>query len=103
MEVFWPLVGVRAEQRDDKAIAAGVKRVQSLAAMIDARLAEADYLGGGHVCFADTIVGTLLYRYFTLEFERLPTPHLEAYYQRLSQRPAYVRHVMVSYESLRAI
>jgi glutathione S-transferase len=94
---------VRPEQRDDKAIAAGVKRVQSLAAMIDARLAETDYLGGGHVCFADIIVGTLLYRYFTLEFERLPTPHLEAYYRRLSQRPAYAKHVMVSYESLRAI
>jgi len=33
---------------------------------------------------------------------RLPRPAVEAYYQRLAQRPAYRRHVMVPYDILRA-
>jgi glutathione S-transferase len=100
--VFSPLIRQRPDQRDDKALAAGVKNVRPLAAMLDARLGEGDYLAGNDICFADIIVGTLLYRYFTVDFERLPTPNLEAYYQRLSRRPAYAEHAMVSYESLRA-
>ena len=52
--------------------------------------------------FADIVVGTLLYRYFTLDFARADTPNLRAYYHRLTSAglttPA---HVMVSYESLR--
>jgi glutathione S-transferase len=100
--LFWPLIGVPAEKRDHAAIAAATERMKPLARMLDARLAEGDYLGGGDVCFADMIVGTLLYRYFTLPFERAETPHLRAYYDRLTQRSAYAEHAMVSYESLRA-
>jgi glutathione S-transferase len=69
--------------------------------MADARLAKTDYLGGAAPCFADIIFGTLLYRYFTLDFERRKTPNLDAHYARLTRRPAYAEHVMVSYESLR--
>jgi glutathione S-transferase len=100
--VFWPLVGMRAEQRDTKAIAASAGRLKALAAMLDARLSESgDHLGGAEPCFADIVVGAHLYRYFTLDFERAETPHLSAYYRRLAARPAYAAHVMVSYESLR--
>ena len=101
-QVFWQLVSNKPEQRDAKVLAGGVARLKQLAPMIDARLAEADHLGGSDICFADIIVGTLLYRYYTLDFERAATPHLDAYYARLSKRPAYAEHAMVSYESLRA-
>ena len=87
---------------DSAAIAAATQKMKPLASMLDARLAEGDYLGGNDICFADIIVGTLLYRYFTLDFDRAETPHLRAYYDRLSERPAYAKHAMVSYESLRA-
>lgn len=100
--VFLPLVAVRPEQQDLKAIAASAGRLKTLAAMLDARLSEgAHHLGGSEPCFADVVVGAHLYRYFTLEFERAETPHLAAYYRRLTTRPAYATHVMVSYESLR--
>ena len=101
-QVFWQMIGTRPEHRDEKAIAAGIARLKSLAQMIDARLADAEYLGGSVPCFADIIVGTLLYRYFTLEFDRAETPHLRAYYERLASRPTYAQNAMVSYESLRA-
>ncbi len=101
--VFWPLIGQKEEMRDKAALAAAQTRLAALAAMLDERLAgnPGPFLGGGAPCFADIIVGTLLFRYFTLEFERAETPALAAYYDRLSRRPAYAGHVMVSYDSLR--
>jgi glutathione S-transferase len=100
--IFWPLIGVPEAQRDVAAMAPAVERMKGLAAILDERLAGGGYLGGNEPCFADIIVGTLLYRYFTLDFERAETPHIEAYYQRLAGRPAYAAHVMISYDSLRA-
>jgi len=100
--IFWPLIGTRPENRDAKALDTAVTRMQGLARMIDARLATGPYLGGEHLTFGDCIFGTLLYRYFTLDFERADAPNLRAYYDRLTQRPHYARHAMVSYESLRA-
>lgn len=100
--LFWPLVGVPEAKRDMQAVATTAAKLQNLARMIDERLAESDYLGGNSLAFGDCIFGTLLYRYFTLPFERADTPHLEAYYKRLCERPAYAKHAMVSYQSLRA-
>ena len=68
----------------------------------DARLADTPYLGGEEPCFADIIVGAPLFRYYTLDFDRARTPHLDGYYRRLTTRPAYAEHVMVSYEAMRA-
>ena len=51
---------------------------------------------------ADIIAGHILYRYFTVPFDRPDLPHLFAYYQRLQEREAYVANTMISYESLRA-
>ena len=99
--LFWPLIGVRAENRDMKAFEAAVTRMHGIVPIIDKRLGESPYLGGEHLSFGDCIFGTLLYRYFTLDFERADTPNLRAYYDRLTQRPAYAEHAMVSYESLR--
>lgn len=100
--VFWPLIGVPESKRDAAVVAAGVAKLTPLAAILDERLADGPYLGGDDVCFADIIVGTLLYRYFTLDFDRADTPHLSAYYERLTKRPTYAEHVMISYDSLRA-
>ena len=51
--------------------------------------------------FADVMLGHILYRYFDVDFARVPTRNLEAYYRRCTERPAYREHVMVSYDSLR--
>lgn len=89
------------DKRDPATLEAAVERTGRLASMLDARLGESAYLGGDNLAFGDVIVGTLLYRYFTLPFTRVETPNLRAYYDRLAERPAYRQHAMVSYESLR--
>lgn len=100
--VFGPSIFTKPQDRNPEAIAAAALRLKGIAPLLDARLAESAYIGGDDVCFADIMTGTLLYRYFTLEFERAETPNLRVYYDRLSARPAYAEHVMVSYDSLRA-
>lgn len=99
--IFWPLVGGDPAKLDRKALAAAADRLKGHARMIDARLAEGAYLGGASPSFADIVFGTMLYRYYTLDFDRAETPALDAYYARLTARPAYAEHVMISYEPLR--
>ncbi|WP_173934420.1 glutathione S-transferase family protein [Chelativorans sp. Marseille-P2723] len=102
--VFLPLFATPQAKRDMAAVANSVARLKSLTGIINSRLSDGPYLSGESICFADVIIGVPLYRYFTLAgFERAEAPNLEAYYQRLTERPAYVKHVMVSYESLRAV
>jgi glutathione S-transferase len=100
--VFSPMMRNKPGERDEPALAKGVENLAKVMRIFDKRLSEGDYLGGDEPCFADIVAGVLLYRYFTLEIERPHLPHLAAYYERLTKRPAYARHVMVSYDSMRA-
>ncbi|HUF87314.1 MAG TPA: glutathione S-transferase family protein, partial [Thermohalobaculum sp.] len=100
-QVFWQLVRTPAAERNQALIDDGVAKLRRLAPMLEARLGAGPYLGGAKLSFADIMAGHLLYRYFTLDFERADTPNLAAYYRRLGERPTYREHVMVSYESLR--
>ena len=100
-DIFWPLIRTRAADRDQRQIARGEAELARLAPMIDRRIGYGPWLGGEDFTFADVMVGHILYRYFDVDFARVPTPNLEAYYRRCTQRPAYAEHVMVSYDSLR--
>ena len=102
MGVFWPKVRVAAADRDEAAVAAAVEKVKPLARMLDARIGDGPWMEGDWLTFADIAVGHQLYRYYTVPFDRAETPALDAYYKRLTERPAYAEHVMVSYEPLRA-
>lgn len=99
--IFWPAMQAARVAPDPAASAKAVARMKQVAAILDGGVPEAGHFGGEAPAFADIMVGTYLYRYFDLPFDRIETPRLLAYYERLVARPAYRRHVMVSYESLR--
>ena len=101
-KIFWQLVRTRAADRRMDVVEAGARTLATLMPRLDARLGDGPWLNGEKLCFADIIIGHVLYRYKTLDFERAATPNLDAYYARLTERPAYAEHVMVSYDSLRA-
>ena len=101
-KLFWQLVRVPEAKRNHALIAEGEGEARGLATLLDRRLGDGPFLGGEHLCFADVMAGHILYRYYDLPLERAETPHLDAYYARLCERPAYREHVMVSYEPLRA-
>lgn len=101
--VFWAAFVAAPQDRNEPAIAAALENLTTLLKIADDRLAQHDYLAGDRLTVADIMLGTLLYRYYTLEeITRPDLPALEKYYQRLTQRPAYQEHVMVPYGELRS-
>ncbi|KUP94503.1 glutathione S-transferase family protein [Tritonibacter horizontis] len=100
--VFYQTVRLPRADRDPGTCAAAVQRLNSAYQLLDQQLEGRDFLVAERLTLGDIVVGSSLYRYFTMAFDRPALPALEAYYDRLQQRPAYVEGVMVSYESLRA-
>ena len=99
--VFWRVVRTPAAERDPQAIAAAVMALEQKLAIAEARLAGSRYLVGDTFTLADIQFGHVLYRYFAIDITRRPLPHLAAYYARLTARPAFRQHVMVSYDELK--
>lgn len=65
---------------------------------LDAHLAAGGpYLCGDAFTLADIPVGLVVNRWFHLRFERPDYPHVAAYWERLSDRPAYRAHVRNGY------
>ena len=89
-------------ERDETLIASLTEKSLKRFQFLDAQLATRPYLTGPEFSLADIANGVHLYRFFTLEmFRRAKLPHVEAWYQRLQQRPAYREHVMVAYDELK--
>jgi glutathione S-transferase len=91
--VFWGLVRTPVEKRDGAAIAAAVRRLKDLWAMLDAWLEERPFVAGRHLTMGDVPVGVHCYRYHALEIERPALRNLAAWYERLQAREPFRRHV----------
>lgn len=100
--IFWGLIRTPKEKRNPQAIARAVQVFEALLIRVGAQLGDKPYLMGDAPTLADIAIGHLLYRYFDIPIQRQPRPRVEAYYERLTERPAYAEHVMVSYDVLRA-
>jgi glutathione S-transferase len=99
--VFLGLYRTPPQQRNWPAITTALTRCKELFTVLDEVLSARPYLAGNQLSVADIAAGAQLYRYFTLDIERPALPHVEAWYQRLCDRPAYAAHVMVPYDELR--
>ncbi|MEN3792554.1 glutathione S-transferase family protein [Fulvimarina sp. MAC3] len=99
--VFMGIIRTKPETRDTAALEKAIAALDRRLDIAEAKLSQQDYLAGPDFTLADIVLGSLLFRYFTVEMSRKERPHLSAYYERLSRRPAYAEHVMVSYEALR--
>lgn len=54
------------------------------------------FVSGNHLTMGDIPLGMIINRWFTLPIERPSLPTIEAYHQRLSERPAYRRNVVAA-------
>ncbi|MEN3754245.1 glutathione S-transferase family protein [Mangrovibacter sp. SLW1] len=100
--VFWRVVRTPAAQRDEAAIAAALKTLHHFMAIAEKQLEHHAWLAGDQFSLADIQFGHILYRYYDIAIDRPVFPAIEACYQRLHQRKAWLDHVQVSYEELRA-
>ena len=99
-EVFWHLVRTPKAQRDPEKLAASVAGLASLAHVAEQQLSRNAFIASDNFTFADIAFGHALFRYYSLDFNRVATPKMDAYYRELMHRPAFKRHVMVDYSSL---
>jgi glutathione S-transferase len=68
-------------------------------AQLDGQLSGRDYICGDALTMADIVIGAMVYRYMTLPIERPALENMDAWYIRLTERPAYQKHVMIEYGS----
>lgn len=93
--VLFGLVRTPPEERDHAAIDAGAKRCDELFAILDAALADQPWFSGNAFGTADIAIAPFVYNLFNVGLTWTPRPHLERWYQQLSERPAFRKTVMI--------
>lgn len=74
-----------------------IENLGKIYGQLDDRLASVDFVAGSTLTIGDIPVGTMTYRYMTMDIPRPSLPNVEAWYARLCDRAAYQKHVMIPY------
>lgn len=78
---------------DEKLIATGIKDWTQQMQLLDAELAaNGPYVAGTNFTIADIPVGLVVNRWASIEFDKPALPAVDAYYDRLAERPGYRTH-----------
>ena len=88
-DVFWGLIRTPPEKRDMKAIEAGRQQVINLMPVLEQNLAQKKYVTGAVFTMGDIPIGCEVQRWMRVPIERPKFPHVEAWFERLRERPAY--------------
>jgi len=98
--IFLQMIRVTAEGRNTAAVAQAEAALKQAMAIIDARI-EGPYFGGNDLNLVDYQIGSLLYRYYELDFDRAELPALKSYYENLCLRPAYRENIMIDFSAMK--
>ena len=93
--ILFGLVRTPAEKRDMAAIEAGSQVCDNLFAILDNALADQPWFSGAEFGTADIAVAPFIYNLFNVGLSWTPRPHLEHWYQQLTERPAFQKVVMI--------
>ena len=98
---FWGLIRTAPTDRDPVAIRASGDKTGAALAILEARLADRPWLCGAHPTLAEITLGMHVYRWRELPWSQvghLPgaLPRLADWFERLAQRPAFQRVVMIT-------
>lgn len=100
IDLFWKFVRTPPADREQVAIEALHVKCITLYAALDRSLSTRAYVAGDNFTMADIPAGMTLYRWFEMEIDRPAMPHLEAWYARLRERPAYVKAICIPFDDL---
>jgi glutathione S-transferase len=92
--VFWGLIRTPAEKRNMAQIAAEAEKTGQAFQVLETGLEGKDYVAGKDFTMGDIAVGVNVDRWYALDVMHPSLPRVEAYYQRLQQRPAFQKHIM---------
>ncbi len=99
--VFWQVVRTAPSDQDNAAIQQAVAHLETNLKIADSQLLQSAFVAGNTLTLVDIQLGHILYRYYDIDIDRAPLKNLRRYYDRLTERPAFQTHVMLSYDELR--
>ena len=91
--VFWGLIRTPPEKRDASAIEEGKRKTFALVPILEQTLARQPYIAGREFTMGDIPIGCEVQRYMRVPIERPAFPAVQAWFERLRERPAFVKHV----------
>ena len=92
--VFQGLIRTPEAERDMDAIHRAAATLRTVWGILDAHLAEREFVAGDRFTMGDIPVGAFYRRYTLLPtIERAVLPHCDAWLARLHERPAFAEHV----------
>jgi glutathione S-transferase len=94
LPVFWGLVRTAEADRDLAAIEAGRQAMIKVTRIMEDHLADRPYMAGDAFTMGDIPLGIITYRWLTLIQDRPQMANLEAWYDRITQRPAFKTNVL---------
>lgn len=96
---FFPLFQmlVRGLPSTPEKIDRSVQDCARIFGQLNNQLEGRQYISGDSLGTADIVIGAMMFRYMTMPINRPSLQALEAWYQRLTHRPAYQKHVMIEY------
>ena len=93
-DVFWGLIRTPPEKRDAKAIEEGRVASNKLATeVLERSLQGKKYVGGDTFTMGDIPIGCEIQRWMRCPIERPKLPNIEAWFERLRERPAFRKNV----------
>jgi glutathione S-transferase len=87
--VFLNLVRTPPEQRNLQAVEEGSKKTREVLARLDAALAGRNFVAGDRFSMADIAFGPVVYLVNNVPFDRPKLANYDAWYARISARPAF--------------
>ena len=98
--LFWSYWRTPEKERSLDTIRVFEHKTAASLMLLESILATRPFVAADRFTLADIPNGVHLYRYHTMGISVPKLPHVEDWYARLKERPAYREHVMVSYEEL---
>ncbi|WP_339938373.1 glutathione S-transferase [Undibacterium luofuense] len=90
---FMSLVRQSPAHQDQVALATGIQQWNRMMAIVDAQLQKTGaYISGSEFTLADIVIGLSVQRWMMTPIERAQLSAVAAYYELLSQRPAFLKH-----------
>ena len=92
--IFWAVVRDLKENQVPEKLNAAASRLGKNWKIVDDQLANRDFLCGDRLTMADIPLGTAVWRWYNIDTERPSLPNVEAWHERLKQRPGFQKYVM---------
>jgi glutathione S-transferase len=86
-DAFWQLIRTPEDKRDRAAVEKSRTDCERMMAILDAHLANGEYMTANGFTAADIVVGCAAHRWFNLPLARLARPNVERWYAQLKSRP----------------